>query len=80
MDRPLRLVGQKIPNLRGVPRRSVVIQSLRTMAVLCNAQCVVSFAAVCVVRVTMEPTLLCPSSHASCRLLRRCAAGHASSL
>jgi hypothetical protein len=39
VDRPLKLVGELIPNLRGVPRRSVVIQSQRTMAALCNAQC-----------------------------------------
>ena len=38
VDRPLALVGQKITNLRGVPRRSVVIHSRRSVAVLCNAQ------------------------------------------
>lgn len=42
VDRPLKLVGQQMPNLRGELRRSVTIQSRQHMAVLCDAQCALS--------------------------------------
>lgn len=44
IDRPLKLVGQQLPNLRGQLRRSVTLQSRQHMAVLCNAQYACSFA------------------------------------
>lgn len=39
MDKPLRIIGEQIPNLWGKPRRSVVLQSRQSMVVLCNARC-----------------------------------------
>lgn len=43
MDRPLRIVGEQLDNLRGEPRRSVVLQTRHHMVVLCNARCACCF-------------------------------------
>lgn len=42
MDRPLRIVGERMDNLQGESRRSVVLQTRHHMVVLCNARWVKS--------------------------------------
>ena len=39
IDKPLRLVGQAVQDIWGRPRRGVVLQTGRPLAIMCNARC-----------------------------------------
>ena len=39
IDKPLRLVGLPVQDIWGRPRRGVVLQTGRPLAIMCNARC-----------------------------------------
>ena len=61
IDKPLRLVGQAVQDIWGRPRRGVVLQTGRPLAVMCNARCAAAqlCCPICQHRCPLPRTQLC---------------------